>query len=184
MKTHACLAALLAAGLSCGALAQETLKPGLWQVQTRMPGDPEFDKAMAEMGEALASMSPQERRQMEAAMGRQGVQMAAGGKGGPVTRFCMSKEQAQRQEVGSAQGDCKVTRQSRSGRTLTSSFTCTRPKSSGESVVTFRSAEAYASKLTMVSEEGGRKEKTVMESEARWLAADCGAIQPIGSVTR
>jgi hypothetical protein len=47
--------------------------------------------------------------------------------------------------------------------------------------VTFTSAEAYASKLTMVTEQGDKKEKTVMESNAKWLSADCGSLKPIGS---
>jgi hypothetical protein len=114
-------------------------------------------------------------------MGKQGVQLGGGSNGGTATRFCMSRQQAERQQVAPAQGDCKVTRQSRSGSTFTSSFTCTSPKSSGDSVVTFTSAEAYASKLTMVTEQGGKKEKTVMESNAKWLSADCGSLKPIGS---
>lgn len=184
MKRHVCVAALVAAAMSCGALAQQALKPGLWQVETRMPSDPEFDKSMAELREQLASMSPEERKQMEAMMGKQGVQFGAGGHGGTAAKFCMSREQAERHETAAAQGDCKVTRQARSGNTITSSFTCVNPKSSGESAVTFTSAQAYASKLTMVTEQGGKKEKTVMESNAKWLSADCGNLKPIGSKTK
>lgn len=169
--------ALLAA--NAPAFAQPAIRPGLWQVETRMPSDPEFEKNMAEMREQLASMSPQERKQMEAMMGKSGVQFAAGGKGGTAARFCMSREQAERKEITGAQGDCTVTKVSRSGSTVSSSFTCSNPKSSGESVVRFASAEAYSSRVTMVSEAGGRKDKTVIESDARWLSSDCGSIKPM-----
>jgi hypothetical protein len=174
------LAAFAAAALACGAVqAQTALKPGLWQVQMRMPSDPEFDKAMAEMRKEFASMSPDERKQMEAAMGKQGVQLAAGDKGGTASRFCMSREQAERREVTGTKGDCTVTRQSRSGSTYTSSFTCTNPRSTGESVVTYAGAEAYTSRLTMVSEQAGKKDKTVIESQAKWLGSDCGNLKPL-----
>lgn len=178
-------AALTVATFLCGAAhAQPALKPGLWQAQTRMPSDPEFDKAMADMRKEIASMSPEERKQMEAAMGKQGVQLAAGDKGGAASRFCMSREQAQRREVTGTQGDCTVTRQSRSGSTFSTSFACTNPRSTGESVVTYQSAEAYTARFTMVSEQGGKKDKTVMESEARWIGSDCGSLKSIGGETK
>lgn len=173
--------AFLAAAANAPALAQQTARPGLWQVETRMPSDPEFEQSMADLRAQLASMSPQERKQMEAMMGKSGVQLAPGAKGGTATRFCMSREQAERKEMLGARGDCKVTRLSRSGNTVTSSFTCSNPRSSGESTVTFASAEAYTSKVTMVSEEGGKKDRTVIESDAKWLSSDCGSLKPIAS---
>lgn len=175
-RLHAAAWLMACAG---AAFAQPAFKPGLWEVQTRMPGDPEFDKSMAEMREALASMSPEERKQMEAAMGQHGARFAAGGKGGAAIRFCMSREQAERSEVSGAQGDCTVGKASRSGNTLTSSFTCNNPKSYGESVVKVASAQAYSARMTMVTEQNGRKDKTVIESDARWLSADCGTIKPL-----
>lgn len=184
-KKHA--AGVLAAAALIGAapaFAQQALKPGLWQVETRMPSDPEFEASMAEMREQLASMSPQERKQMEAMMGKSGVQLAAGPKGGTATRFCMSREQAERQEVTGAQGDCTVTRVSRSGSTVRTSFTCSKPRSSGESVVRFDGPQAYTSQMTMVSEEGGKKEKTVIESSAKWLSGDCGTLKPLATKGR
>jgi len=161
--------------------AQPSLKPGLWQMQMKMPGDPEFEKSMAEMRESLAAMSPQERQQMEAAMGKGGMQAAAGNQGGTATRFCLSREQADKQEVPASSGDCKVTRQSRAGGTYTTAFSCTNPRSSGESQVTFLGPGAYRMKTTLVTEEGGKKDKTVIEGDAQWLAADCGALRPRGA---
>lgn len=178
------LAAAWLLACACTAFAQPALKPGLWEVQTRMPSDPEFDKSMAEMREALASMSPQERKQMEAAMGKHGAQFAAGGKGGAAIRFCMSREQAERSEVSAAKGDCTVGKQSRSGNTFTSTFTCTNPKSYGETVVKMAGPEAYSSKMTMVTEQNGKKDKTVIESDARWVSADCGTIKPLTRNTK
>ena len=179
MNKHLLVFALVAAAVNAPAIAQPVVRPGLWQVETRMPSDPEFERSMAEMREQLASMSPQERKQMEAMMGRSGVQLAAGGKGGTVSRFCMDRSQAERKEMPGPQGDCTVTKVSRSGNAVSSSFTCSNPRSSGESLVRFASAEAYSSRVTMVSDAGGKKDKTVIESDARWLSGDCGAVKPI-----
>ncbi len=184
MNKQLLAAALVAAAITTPTMAQPALKPGLWQVETRMPGDPGFEESMKELREQLASMSPQERKQMEAMMGKSGVQLAAGAKGGAASRFCMGREQAERKEVLGAQGDCTVTRLSRSGNTVSSSFTCSNPRSSGESVVRFGSAEAYTSKTTLVTEQGGKKDQTVIESDAKWLASDCGALKPIAPKAR
>jgi hypothetical protein len=105
------LGLLAAAAANAPAFAQQAVRPGLWQLETRMPLDPEFEESMAEMREELASMSPQERRQMEAMMGKRGAQLAPGAK-------------------------------------------------------------------------GGKKEKTVIESEARWLSSDCGALKPMTAKAR
>lgn len=101
----------------------------------------------------------------------------AGGEDVPIppTKICLSREQAEKQDVASPQGDCKITKQARSGNTMSVSFACANPKSTGEQVVRFTSAEAYSSKLTLV--EGS--DKTVIESEAKWLAADCGSLKPV-----
>ena len=178
------VAIALAAAAAAPAFAQQALKPGLWQVETRMPSDPEFEKSMAEMREQLASMSPEERKQMEAKMGKQGVQLAAGAKGGAATRFCMTREQAARQESPGAKGECTVTKVNRSGNTVSSSFTCSNPRSSGESVVRYASAEAYSSKTTTVTEQGGKKDTTVIESDAKWLSSDCGTVKPLAPKAR
>jgi hypothetical protein len=185
MNKHKHLVALaLAAAATAPAFAQQALKPGLWQVETRMPSDPEFEKSMADMREQLASMPPEDRKHMEAMMAKQGVQFGAGAKGGTATRFCMTREQAERKESPGAQGDCKVTKVSRSGNTVRSGFTCSNPRSTGESVVRYASAEAYNSKTTTVTEQGGRKDTTVIESDAKWLSSDCGAVKPLAPKAR
>jgi hypothetical protein len=177
-STTLVLSALVAAGSLQTAFAQQ-LKPGLWQVQMKMSGVPELESAMADLRESLESMSPEERKQMEAAMGKSGVQIGAAANGGGAMRFCMTREQAETREVPAATGDCKVTQQSRSGNTFTSSFSCTNPKSTGVSQVTFSGPQAYATKTSIVTEARGKKETTVMENSAKWLAADCGAVKPL-----
>ena len=55
--------------LGSGAALAQTTRPGLWDIQHKMGGDPEIDRAMAEMQKQLAAMPPAQRKQMEAMMG-------------------------------------------------------------------------------------------------------------------
>ncbi len=163
----------LAAALSFAAaapVAAQALKPGLWEMQQKMGGNPEMDQAMAEM-----------RKQMAAMMAQRGVQMAPGSGGGMAVRMCMTREMVERNEVPVQQGDCRTTQQQRTGNTLKMAFTCTNPPSSGESQVTFTGSEAFSSRTTVTTTAGGKQEKTTIEGTGKWLGADCGSVKPMPS---
>lgn len=169
---------LLAAALCLPAAAQ-SLKPGLWEVQQKMQGSGEMNQAMADMQKQMAGMPPEQRKQMEAMMAQQGVQMSPGAGGAMNMRMCMSKEMAERNEIPASQGDCKTTSQQRTGNTMRMAFTCTRPPSSGETQFTFTSPEAYTMKMTATTTASGKTEKVNMEGSGKWIAADCGTLKPM-----
>lgn len=169
---------LLAAALCLPAAAQ-TLKPGLWEVQQKMQGSGEMNQAMEEMRKNMASLPPEQRKQMEAMMAQQGVQMKPGTGGGMSMRMCMSKEMAERNEIPANQGDCKTTSQQRSGNTMRMAFTCTRPPSTGETQFTFTSPEAYTMRMTATTTAGGKSEKVTMDGTGKWISADCGTLKPM-----
>lgn len=176
MKAFA-LAALAVAGLA-GPAAAQSLKPGLWEMQQKMQGNPEMEQGMAEARKQMAAMPPEQRKQMEAMMAQRGVQLAPGAGGGMGIRMCMTREMAERNEVPAQQGDCKTTQQQRSGNTMRMAFTCANPPSSGESQVTFSGSEAYTSRTTVTSMVKGKSEKTTIEGTGKWLGADCGNVKP------
>lgn len=175
MKSLPYALALLAACALAPAAAQTTLKPGLWEVQQKFHGNPELDEAMKQMREQMASMPPEQRKQMEAMMASQGVQVAPGGKG---MRMCMTREMVERNDIAGPQGDCKTTQQQRTGNSMKVVFTCTNPPSRGESQITMKGNEAYTSRTTITSTERGKTETTHMESSGQWLSADCGSVKP------
>ena len=168
---------LLLAALGLPAAAQ-TLKPGLWEVQQKLQGSGEMNQAMADMQKQLAAMPPEQRKQMEAMMAKQGVQMSPGAGGGMRLKMCMTREMAERNEIPANQGDCKTTSQQRTGNTMRMAFTCSKPPSSGETQFTFTSPEAYTMKMTATTTASGKPEKVNMEGTGKWLSADCGAIKP------
>lgn len=178
MKAKHFLAAALSA-VALGAGAQTTLKPGLWQINQKMhTADGRMEKQMAQMQEEMAKMPPAKRKMMEDAMTKQGMQLGGAGPGGMAVKICMTKEMVERNEMPSQRSDCKTTRQTRSGNTMSMAFTCSNPPSSGEGKVTFTSPEAYTMKMSVNSTANGKTEKMDMDASGKWLASDCGAIKP------
>lgn len=177
-----CLPALatlmLALATSAGA---QTTKPGLWEITHKMQsGSGEMEKAMANMEKQLAGMSPEQRKQMQDMMAKQGVSMGTSAGGGVSMKVCITKEMAERNEMPQQQqGDCKTTQSARSGNTMKISYTCTQPPSSGEGVMTFNGDTAYTMKMNTTTTVKGKPEKMTMDAAGKWLSADCGNIKPI-----
>ncbi len=180
--SHAILTAalLLALLLPLAAQAQK-ITPGLWEYQSTMKsGNPQMEAAMARMQEQLASMSPEQRRQMEQMMGRQGVSPGAAGGPGVSVKICLTPEQAARNEMPQYQdGQCKQTGSSRSGNVIKFKIECTGPrKSTGEGEFTLISDKEHKGRVLITSQRGDKMETMEMQHSARWLAADCGDIKP------
>lgn len=160
-----------------GAFAQTTA-PGLWEIQNKMGGNPEMDKAMAQMQKQMANMPPAQRKQMEAMMGQNGVSIGAGG--AMTVKVCITPEMAARAEMPSqTHGECTSSLVSRSGGTIKSKFSCTNPPASGEGTYTFSGDKAYTMHMVMQTMRNGKPESMTMDGQGRWLAADCGAVKPI-----
>lgn len=159
----------------------QSVKPGLWDMQHKMGGSPQMDQAMAQMQKQMAGMSPAQRKQMEAMMGKQGVAMPTPGAGGGMaTRICISPEMAARSEMPSQnEGECTSTVTSRSGNTLKMSVVCKNPPSTGEGTYTFSGDTAYTMKMVMNTTRKGKPETMTMEGQGKWLAADCGSVKPM-----
>jgi hypothetical protein len=167
-------AVLAAACLPAGA---QSLKPGLWEINNKMKGSAEMDQAMAQMQQQLASMSSEQRQQMEAMMSQRGVRMAPSAGGGMTIQTCMTKEMADRNDVPMQDG-CTMTRQQRSGNTMKMAFNCTKPPSSGEGEFTFMGSEAYRSHMVLKTVAKGKAETMEMDAAGKWLGADCGSVKP------
>ncbi|MEO8390748.1 DUF3617 domain-containing protein [Polaromonas sp.] len=179
MKLTAPLLAAVTLALSTGALAQTT-KPGLWEVTNKMQSSSgEMEKAMASMEKQLAGMSPEQRKQMQEMMGKQGMSMGPSAGGGMSMKMCVTKEMAERNELPQQQqGACKTTQSPRSGNTMKISYVCTQPPSSGEGVMTFNGDTAYTMKMNTTTTVKGKPEKITMDATGKWLSSDCGTVKP------
>ncbi len=182
MNKHTTILATLLLALPLVASAQSRPTPGLWEQNAKMvSADPKVAAAMAQMQQQMASMPPEQRRQMEEMMARQGVSMpGAGAGGGMIVKYCLSPERAARDEIPMDQdGRCKQTSINRSGNTLKFTVECTGERAGkGEGEVTFISPKEHKGKMKITSNRGGREQAMEIEHHAKWLGADCGTIQP------
>ena len=168
------------------ALAQTT-RAGLWEINNRMEGagDPrmqEMAKAqkhdMSAMREQMAKMPPEQRKAMEAMMGKLG-QTPLIDKEGMTMKVCVTPEMAAGNQLTEQQREhCTNKRSAPVGGVMKVAYVCTRPASSGEGTVTFSGDTAYTMNMTMHITEGGRKQTTSMSSRGKWLAASCGDVKP------
>jgi hypothetical protein len=173
---YAILATLLLATPLCA--TAQAMKPGLWEINSKMQGDGKLGQDMAKSQQRMADMPPEQRKMMQEMMSKQGVAIGSDGPGAFGTKVCMTKEMVDRNEIPSQKDDCKQMASPRSGNTIKISFTCTNPPSSGEGRITFVSPEAYTMSMTMNTEADGKSQKVNMDTAGKWLSADCGAIKP------
>ncbi len=168
--------------------ADSGMKAGLWEIKTIkqvMDGQDmkaQMAAAQAQMQQQMASMPPEQRKQMESMMGRQGVNMGAGG----AARICVSEEMAKRDTpVVDPEGRCQPTRMSRSGNTMRYEVDCTvegrRSQGKGES--TF-SGNTVHSRMDMTTTDARGRHTMQTESQMTYLGANCGGLAPIGGGRR
>jgi len=165
--------------LTAAATGAQTIKPGLWEMSTRMGGGSgDMEKLMAESQKHMDAMPPEQRKKIAEMMAKQGISMGAPGSGMSV-KICMTKDMIERNEVTRQEGNCKQTGTQKTGNTMTFSVACTNPPSTGEGQVIFSSPEAYTSKMTIHTTRQGKPETMKMESSGKFLSTDCGAIKPM-----
>ncbi len=163
------------------AASAQDLKPGLWEISSKMTSaSGEAEKAAAEMRAQLADLPPEQRAMMEDMMAKQGVKLGGGAAPGAMTvKTCLTPEMVARNEIPAQQGKCKTTSQPRTGNVVKMAFTCTDPPSSGEGVYTVVSPEAFTSQTVVRTSAGGTAETMNLDAKGKWLGADCGTVKPM-----
>jgi len=156
----------------------QTRAPGLWEHSVTMKSDDgAIDGAMAEMQKQMAAMTPEQRKQMEAAMAGRGIKMGATG-GGSIKVCVTPEEAAKTPEMRASAGQCTQKNMQRSGNTIKFKYECTQPPSAGEGEMTFVSDKAYSGKTVMSSLDASKPQQMTMEMQGKWLSADCGDVKP------
>jgi hypothetical protein len=175
--TTALFAAACALAVHTSHAQTQKMRPGLWEHSFTMKSQSgQMEKSMADMQQQMASMPPEQRRMVEEMMAKQGMSM---GPQGRSIRMCITKEQAERDEIPQ-QENCKQQVVQRTANTIKMKFSCTgNPPTSGESEVTFSSPTAYTGKSVVTTAVNGKPERMTMDQNGKWLSADCGNIQPM-----
>jgi hypothetical protein len=156
------------------------MKAGLWEVKIlkQVVDGQDMQAQMRQMQQQMAALPPEQRRQMEAMMNRQGVGMGAGG----ATRICISEEMAKRDApVVDPEGRCQPAKVSRSGNTVRYELDCMmegrRTQGKGES--TF-SGNSVHSRMDMVTMDASGRHTLQSESQMTYLGPDCKGLAPVG----
>ncbi len=177
MRIHFIAAALAAGAFVLPAVAQTALKPGLWELTLKtQSASGQMEQAQAQMRQQLAGMPPEQRKQIEEMMAKQGVKIGTGG--GNTMQMCMTKDMVERNQMP-MNSDCRTTSQSRSGNTLKMAFACTNPPSSGEGEYTMIGSDAYKSRAVIKAVVDGKPDTMTVEGAGKWLGADCGSVKPM-----
>jgi len=170
----------LLAGAAGGASAQQKMRPGLWEHSVNMKSQSgQMEAAMAEMQKSLASMPPEQRKQMEQMMAQQGVGM---GPKGQTVKVCITKEQADLDNIPQQEG-CTQKVQRVDASTMKVAFSCKggqgQPPSSGEGTITMQGPTAYTGQFRFKTQNQGKPEQIDMAQSGKWLSENCGAIKPM-----
>jgi hypothetical protein len=168
--------AACAAGAMAAAPAP-VIKPGLWETNSKMGGNPKLEGVMALVQQHMANLSPEQRQRAEGMMAQHGVSI---GNDGIAAKMCVTAEMAAQQRLPMQQaGNCTYQHGPLSGASMAFSFTSTNPQAKGDGTVTFTGPTAYTSTMRVATQAAGNVESATVDSTGRWVSADCGAIQPI-----
>lgn len=187
LKTLALVAASAASAASLLPVCAhaQTSKPGLWEVTSKMGGSPEMDQAMANLQKQLASMSPAERKQMEAMMGKQGLNLS-GPPGAVTAKSCITKEMIDRSQLPvQTRGNCTSTTIEKTSSSMKFKYVCTNPSSTGEGQFNFPDDSSYTMNMKISGAESnngkGKPQTTTIEGSGKWLGTDCGTLKPMAT---
>ena len=124
-------------------------------------------------------MPPEQRKQMEAMMARQGVNVSST----PAvasSKMCLTKEMIERsQMLVRTQGDCTSTISNKTSTGVTFKFKCASLQSSGEGHHTFMGDSAYSVIMKINSPQQDKTVIITMDSSGKWLGGSCGSITPM-----
>lgn len=176
--------------LSCAALAAQasaqaaspspTIKPGLWQVDSKMASpDAATDNAMSMVLQQLGNLPPDQRKQLESMAASRGMAMPTVGADGAVrVTACVTPDMAARKQIPTGQpGDCTSKNTDTAGG-MDVSFTCANPKSSGEGQLRFHGDQAFDMQLAVTTSARGTPEQVNVTSKGKWLGTSCPAPAP------
>jgi uncharacterized protein YneF (UPF0154 family) len=145
------------------------IQPGLWEISSNnMQVGGQAVPGMEVMLEQLKSLPPEQRQMMEQMMAQQGVQL--GDKG---VRICMSEAQIKAQQIPlqDPESGCSNEVIERSTEVWKFRFNC--PNGQGEGETRFVSDKEFTSQVNGTFD----GQSSSMQSHARWVAADCGALR-------
>jgi hypothetical protein len=178
--------AVAIAATAAGAMAEATVTPGLWEIRVvRQIMDGRdvtalLPVALAGMQQMVANMTPEQRKQWEATLGKQVPS------GGTSQRICVSPEMAAGDKpLLPPDVRCEPTAFNRGGSRVTFEFRCADQgrtvTGKGESLL---ASEDVATRIDLVLNDASGRHTLQNESRAKFVGADCGGLRPADQIAR
>ncbi|SNS57554.1 DUF3617 domain-containing protein [Pseudomonas segetis] len=147
--------------------------PGLWEISTsNMAVDGQQMPAMDVMIEKLKTLPSEQRQMMEQMLAKQGVQLGDSG-----VQVCLSEALVNSDELPlQEQSGCKQTVTDRSDKLWAFTFDC--PQAKGQGETRFINDKQFTSTVTSTFNHQGKQQHGTMQTNARWVGADCGGLKP------
>lgn len=169
-------AALLMLAAAHLAHAAADIRPGLWEFRStrlNVGGLPDMSAQMAQLQQQLHNLPPETRRIVQQQMAARGIQMGNDG----TVRSCITAEQARQDSIyaGRSDGRCTLTDIEKDDRRVRGRLSCSQPSGTADFETLVDSAEHLTTRLRMRSAQGEMQ----LDTDARWIAADCGAVSPL-----
>ncbi len=159
------------------------LKPGLWEVRIvkEVVDGRDNTAQLAAMGDkmrqALASMPPERRAQMEAMLKQNGAGAATGG----GYRICITPAMAKRDTpLVDRDGRCQPATVNHSGNRTTFEFSCTNDgvTTTGKGVATV-DGDVMATHVDLSTRDSSGKTRVIQsDTEMKFIGSDCGDVKP------
>ncbi len=214
MKTRLTALALLSIAtlLAAPASAQE-IKPGLYQVVSKISGNNKLGDMMKKQKEALAKMTPEQRQQMadmpkqmekmmegmapaqrakmKEMMGKQAaameavqsMQMTVNDDGSMSMKMCVTQAMIDQRELVAKDANCTHTTGKMTGGVMKISYVCNAPPRTGEGEVRMTGPNSFSTKMRMVSTDPNNKETMEVNGTSTWLGTACGNVKPMDPKT-
>lgn len=160
----------LALGSSSAAWAAGAMKAGLWEMTTK-----------SDAMKSMPKMSPQQLEQMR----KMGMNMPQMQDGAMVSKICISKAMAEREQPvphpQEKEAQCQSKNFQRSGSSYSVDIICDGPRLKGEGKAqgTYSGNDRYTSTYDFKGMSGDKPISHHQESTGKWLGADCGDVKPM-----
>lgn len=183
MRKRIRIACLLVPTILYAQVAGPGLKPGLWEVRVvRQIVDgrdisAQLSQASRQMQQAMENMTPEQRARMAGMLEQHGARWAANG----AYEICITPAMAKRETpIISKEGRCRSSQVARNGNRMSFAFVC---KDHEMTTTGTGSAEITSERVTTRTDATtesatGEKHTVQVESEMKYVKADCGDVKP------
>lgn len=156
---------------AAGAWAAGQIKPGLWEMTIR-----------SDAMKSMPKISPEQMEQMR----KMGISVPRMQANGMVTKVCISKEMAERDELPAMtqrELGCQARNMQRNAGSYSMDIVCdgSGMKGEGKAKGSFSGDGSFTSTYDFKGTMHGQPVDQHHETSGKWLSADCGNIKPIGN---